>query len=210
MLYSLEVGVQVADGDSAVLTEYLALGWQKESVRSGLSSGLGGWDGVLCSGSVTRGSGLHSICRSPLTVTGTHILSPGGTRASVVWVKRDFRLCQELRFVGLLDILDYKGCSLSDNGSNSGGRFRFGRGGVLFFHNVVIHKPLVDRSRRDKLYSKGGYFVEELRTETGFVENHNMRDSRTEEGFHRDSSCLASGFQSGEVVEVEVVVSEHV
>ena len=151
-----------------------------------------------------RGFGKGSISR-------THLFSPRGSSAGVVRVEWDVRLHQEQRFVDLLFVLDHKVCSLGyhRSGGCGDGGFRFGRRGVLFLHDVVVHQPLVDCSSGDHLDSEGSDLGEKLRTEVGFVEDDNMGYSSAEEGFHRDTSSFAARFQRGEVVEVEIVVSKH-
>ena len=79
----------------------------------------------------------------------------------------------------------------------------------MFLHNIVIIKPLVDRDRRDQLGSESMDLGEKFGTDFSLVEDHYMSNSRAEEGFHRNASCLTPGLQSGKIVEVEVVVSEH-
>ena len=127
----------------------------------------------------------------------------------MVWVTWNFSPCQELRLVDLLFILNYKSCSLSDDRSNNRGRFRFGRGGVVFLHDVVVLKPRFDSNRRDQLGSEGMDLGEKFGTDFSLVEDHYMSNSGAEERFHRNTSCLTPGLQSGKVVEVEVVISKH-
>ena len=79
----------------------------------------------------------------------------------------------------------------------------------MFLHDVIVLKPRFDSNRRDQLGSESMDLGKKFGTDFSLVEDHYMSNSGAEEGFHRNTSYLTPGLQSGKVVEVEVVISKH-